>query len=628
MEFLPGQRAAISEDAAAFLDAGTRALRTEGDQLASRRWFDAAYRAAELSGDALIMAKAALGYGGLWVHEHRTAASAATLRTRLRCSLRLIDPDCPEALRIRVRLAAEADFREGRHTAVLALLDEVRASSDPETVAEALSLAHHCVRSPDQIELRRALAEELMGAAVQGTRRSDVLTGLLSMTTDAFLAGDPHAGRGLRELEDALAEGEHLAIRYVTDAIGVMLTIRAGKLAEAEQLARQCLEQGRKAGHSDASAWFGAQLAAIRWYQGRITELLPMLTEYVDMPGLSAADDSPLAALALAAATTGERWTARRLLAELRGNDLSKSDTWLVTLYGVVETAHLLGDKDVSATAYDLLTPFADLPMVVGLGAACFGPVHHALGVASLTVGDVHRAVAHFRAAVDRSLAVGHWPAVLAAQQRLAQALLASGDDVAAERQRMLVEDLALTLGIEAPAERATCTRHDRGWRVVWRGRAVLVDDSVGMLHLAALTANPETEIAAIDLVTGLDPRIPATRTGQQVLDRTAIQRYRRRLVELRDEIDRLEADGESSRAARAERDWVLAELGAGTGLGGRPRDFTDEQERARLAVGKAIRRAIGQIERADEPLGAHLRATVHTGLRCWYRPSQATVRG
>src|SRR2546423_2784640 len=132
VEFLPGQHTAIGEDAEAFLVAGTRALRVEGDQLAARRWFDAAYRSVEQSGDALAMAKAALGFAGLWAHEHRTAASTATLRTRLRHSLRLIDPACPQAVRIRVRLAAEADYRAGGHTANLEMLHEVRASPDPD----------------------------------------------------------------------------------------------------------------------------------------------------------------------------------------------------------------------------------------------------------------------------------------------------------------------------------------------------------------------------------------------------------------------------------------------------------------------------------------------------------------
>jgi hypothetical protein len=95
--------------------------------------------------------------------------------------------------------------------------------------------------------------------------------------------------------------------------------------------------------------------------------------------------------------------------------------------------------------------------------------------------------------------------------------------------------------------------------------------------------------------------------TEQPVLDRTAVQQYRQRLAELP------EAD--------PEREWLLAELAASTGLGGRPRRFANDAERARVAVGRAIRRTIAAIGQADQVIGAHLRGCVHTGARCWYRP-------
>ena len=65
----------------------------------------------------------------------------------------------------------------------------------------------------------------------------------------------------------------------------------------------------------------------------------------------------------------------------------------------------------------------------------------------------------------------------------------------------------------------------------------------------------------------------------------------------------------------------MLAELSANAGLGGRSRTFADGRERARLAVGRAIRRAFGHIDDADAVIGAHLRSSVHTGAHCWYRP-------
>jgi hypothetical protein len=55
--------------------------------------------------------------------------------------------------------------------------------------------------------------------------------------------------------------------------------------------------------------------------------------------------------------------------------------------------------------------------------------------------------------------------------------------------------------------------------------------------------------------------------------------------------------------------------------MGGRVRQFATGEERARVAVGKAIRRALDRVAKADPFIGEELRATVQTGLRCCYRP-------
>jgi len=69
------------------------------------------------------------------------------------------------------------------------------------------------------------------------------------------------------------------------------------------------------------------------------------------------------------------------------------------------------------------------------------------------------------------------------------------------------------------------------------------------------------------------------------------------------------------------ERDRVLTELTGATGLAGRTRRFPDEAERARISVGKAIRRVLVKVAQADPALGEHLRDTVRTGMFCVYRP-------
>jgi hypothetical protein len=150
------------------------------------------------------------------------------------------------------------------------------------------------------------------------------------------------------------------------------------------------------------------------------------------------------------------------------------------------------------------------------------------------------------------------------------------------------------------------------------------------MHHLHFLLANPGLEVAAIELATQLSADAGhadiASPSAQPVLDRAAVQSYRRRLAALRDEIQDAELGIDEARMAkaRAEYDWLVADLAAGTGLSGRARSFTDNGERARLAVGKAIRRALDRIEQADPIICEHLRGAVQTGRHCSYRPPPA----
>lgn len=105
------------------------------------------------------------------------------------------------------------------------------------------------------------------------------------------------------------------------------------------------------------------------------------------------------------------------------------------------------------------------------------------------------------------------------------------------------------------------------------------------------------------------------------MLDDQALRQYREQLRRLEAELAQHEDAGRQERAAtaRAERDRLLAQLLAATGHASRVRRFADDDERARIAVTKAIRRGIERVAAADPVIAAALRQRVQTGTYCGF---------
>jgi hypothetical protein len=95
----------------------------------------------------------------------------------------------------------------------------------------------------------------------------------------------------------------------------------------------------------------------------------------------------------------------------------------MVTMNGVAEAAYRLRDAETAAQVYELLSPFADLPVMASLAVACFGSTHYALGIAATAMGAPERAVWHLHTAIQHNLALAHWPAVALCEARYAEAM-------------------------------------------------------------------------------------------------------------------------------------------------------------------------------------------------------------
>jgi hypothetical protein len=281
----------------------------------------------------------------------------------------------------------------------------------------------------------------------------------------------------------------------------------------------------------------------------------------------------------------------------------------LLNLSNLADIAIARNDRDRLIVLYDRLKPFEDRCLVDGIGAAWVGPVHASLARIAHALGRVADAHTHLAAA-------------------LVIAVRADAPMVG-----LMIEGLAESLGAPAPShpdpadaastDRAARFHRDRDtWLLRWEQEQLTVRDVKGLRDLAHLLARPGIEVHVSELV-GSDTAAYGD-TGE-VLDRTAREAYRRRLGDLDADLLEAESNNDLGRAERVriERDFLVAELSAAVGLGGRIRRSGDNTERARKAVAGRIKQVIDRIAGEAPALGRHLRNSVKTGTYCSYRPER-----
>ena len=182
-------------------------------------------------------------------------------------------------------------------------------------------------------------------------------------------------------------------------------------------------------------------------------------------------------------------------------------------------------------------------------------------------------------------------------------------------------------------------------WTVGWKDRPLRLKDSKGLAYLAHLLRHPGTEFHALDLAGGIGrhrdddeaARVDATLDAAglhaatsddagEVLDDHAKATYRRRLGELREELEAAQASGRVEAADAAEREIAMltSELSRAVGLHGRSRRAASASERARQSVTKTTRAVLDRIAQGDASLGEQLSRCIRTGTFCSYEPDPA----
>lgn len=629
----------------------------------ARGLFGEAVRPAEVASDPRLLARAALGFGGVWVEEQRDELSRRRLMMLCRRALAALPPEeAVLAARLSMRLAAEQAYDgSGSVDDVALAVQHVRQLGDPAATAEALSLYHHTLLLlPDKVALRLQIADELLDVATHAETTVYSLFGLCWRTVDLYHLGDPEAERAFVSLRERATALENQSVGYIVAVLDVMRTFRRGELGRAEAMAEDALALGTAAGDADALGYYGGHLLAIRWAQGRLGELFETIAAVLESSTLRHRDQIYRALLAYAHALRGDHTAARSVLDGLLagGADAVPTfSTWTGTMLVLVETAAELDDGELATTLAERFAPVAHLPVMPSLAVACLGPGERVMGVALTIAGRLDEAIVWLRVALEANRRLDNRPFDAIIRANLAVALgrrRAAGDDeeaavllaaaIRTAHQLEMVgrvkqwETLAAGIG-DGPAtsaRRGTLERRDGTWRVDIGGRSATVEHVIGMRYVAELVSRPDTDIAASDLsaATAGAGVVDQGLSSQAVLDERARAEYRHRVAQLDRELDAADRTGDVERGRRAaeERELLLDALRRQTGLGGRARRMSDESERCRMRVSKAIHRALERVHRADPVLGRALGSRIRTGHLCRYvsdpeRPISWTVR-
>jgi hypothetical protein len=191
-----------------------------------------------------------------------------------------------------------------------------------------------------------------------------------------------------------------------------------------------------------------------------------------------------------------------------------------------------------------------------------------------------------------------------------------------------------------AALEESVFIRQGDYWTIRYQGEVAILKATRGLDCLCYLLHHPARDVHVTELLgTPIDLPVPALlgnlrevgcdavtvglRDAGPTLDSQAKAEYKRRIDELRNDLDEAERFNDSYRAARnrSEMDAISEQLAAAVGLGGRNRRASSDAERARCAVTKCIKKAIQKIGEAIPSLGHHLAARIKTGYFCSYNP-------
>ncbi len=383
---------------------------------AQREGGDAGYRGtlldagalARVIGDGTRMAEAALAcYRGFWssagqVDEQKVDALEVAIAY-------LGDEDSATRARLLATLANELTFcssLERRRPLVDEAVAVAERIDDPATMVPVLTAAAGAIWVPSTAEERLAVS----GLAIELAEQLDDPVALfyannIRLQAVTVVARIDESDKCLARLDQLSHEVGQPTLQWVSAFAHACRALLAGDPTEAERLNDQALALGIETGQPDALILYGATLTYVRWQQGRMGEVVPLVLQAArDNPGIP----SYWGGVAWALAETGDSVEAARVLDAGATEGFTHLPDDSLQLPGFVmyaEAAIRLGERHAAAQLYDVLLPWQDQLSYMGVGVD--GPVDHFLGGLAAVLGRSDVAESHLGRALEMSRSMG-----------------------------------------------------------------------------------------------------------------------------------------------------------------------------------------------------------------------------
>jgi DNA-binding CsgD family transcriptional regulator/tetratricopeptide (TPR) repeat protein len=387
-----------------------------------------------------VLARASLGYGGRFVWAR--AADDPHVVPLLQDALGALgDRDTLLRAKVLARLAGalrDQPSSEPRASLSKDAVDIARRIGDPATLAYTLDGRYSAIWSPDTLEERSAIADEIVRLSEQTGDIERAFQGHHYRIAVLIERGDiPKVTAELQVNARVAQELHQPAQQWYVAATRAIIALLEGRFAQSEELINETYALGQQAESMHARGVLLLQKYALRREQGRLEEtertMREALPDYTFWPWMQVV-------LIHVHAAQGRRTDVAREFGRMAVDDfrhLPFDNDWLFGMTHLAEVASFLGDSERAPKLYDLLRSYAG-HNAFGHPEYCTGAVDRLLGVLAAMMGRSDEAVRHFEAALEMNTRMGARPWVAHTQHAYARML--------AERGRRKDRDHAVSL--------------------------------------------------------------------------------------------------------------------------------------------------------------------------------------